>query len=105
MSIKGKLLTAIAVIFASFTVANTASAHGPGPAPHYHGEVIVHAPQQIYYPPDYYYQQAHGRYFNDRQYLRMKEHRKLKRKIRRLRRMYHSPRFERPIIVVRRPLY
>lgn len=105
MSIKGKVLTTIATAIVALTAANVASAHGPGPIAHHHGEFIVHGHDHIYFPPDYYYQHAHGRHFNDRQYLRMQERRKFKQKIRRLRRMYHSPQFERPIIIVRRPLY
>ncbi len=107
MSMKIKALTVIAAAFLTFAASGTAYSKDRGYYQHNSPNVIVWQHDRVMYPPvvshGQFYQKVHARQFNDRQYLRMKKHRKMKRKIRRLRRLHNTHHFERPIIIVTVP--
>lgn len=107
MSIKTKALTVIAAAFLTFAASGTAYSKDRGYHQHNSPNVIVSGHDRVMYAPiasrGQFYHKVHARQFNDRQYLRMKKHRKIKKKIRRLRRLHNTHHLERPIIIVTVP--
>lgn len=107
MSMKIKALTVIAAAFLTIAASGTAYSKDRGYNQYNSPIVIVRGHDRVIYPPfvslEQFYHKAHARQFNDRQYLKMKQHRKNKKKIRRLRRLHNTHHFERPIIIVTVP--
>lgn len=109
MSIKVKTLAIIATIAFSIATSGTAFSKERSYNQNYGQNVIVRGHDRIMFPPvisrGQIYHKAHARQFNDRQYLRMQKHRKMKRKIRRIKRLNNVRHIDRPIIIVTRPRY